>query len=90
MKPTLYILLGFCVLWRLCVPTVIDTSPTSLCKDFSHLVVAFVFGWSAASLNRGCGSEKELHEHGWLMSTALAISLFELWAALCTKGPIIP
>lgn len=89
MKPTLWILLGVCVLWRLCVPTVIDITPTSLCKDFAHLAVAFTFGWSSAMLYRGCEKYTEFVHYGWLFSAACLVSLFELGMALLTKGPIL-
>lgn len=98
MKPVLYILLAFCVLWRLCVPTVVDLSATSLCKDFSHGVVFFVFGWTSFSIYIAVKTRKvvftdlkdglrpaiRLHVAAW------GVSAFELLMALFTKGPFIP
>ena len=65
------------VLLRLFVPTVIDRTPTGKVKFLAHVVVfpACVVAYYEWSL--------------FLLVMIVLASLFELWAALFTKGPIL-
>lgn len=63
-------LLIILIVTRLCVATVIDTSPTSLQKDFAHLVWAGLFVYTI------CKRDWYLHTAVWI------VAFFELFMAV--------